>query len=40
MSCPLRTILKAGIGLGILDSADVGRAQETRAAMRPKDVMC
>ena len=38
MSCPpRRTILKAGIGLGILGLADVAQAQETPARMRPKE---
>jgi rieske iron-sulfur protein len=37
MSCPRRTILKAGVGLGILGFAGDGRAQDTSAAMRPKE---
>ena len=38
MSCPpRRTILKAGIGLGILGFADVGRPQDTPAIIRPKE---
>jgi rieske iron-sulfur protein len=38
MSCPpRRTILKAGIGLGIIGLADVTQAQETSARMRPKE---
>jgi rieske iron-sulfur protein len=38
MSCPpRRTILKAGIGLGILGLAGRGETQETPATMRPKE---
>jgi len=38
MSCPpRRTILKAGIGWGILGLAGRGEAQETPATMRPKE---
>lgn len=38
MSCPpRRTILKAGIGLGLLGLADVAQAQETPARIRPKE---
>src|SRR3984893_2704258 len=38
MMCPRRrTILKAGLGLGIVGLADLAHAQEDPAAMRPKE---